>query len=199
MTQLGDSRAIDALPDHQTSEELLGLVYRELRTLAAQRLSREPSGQTLQATALVHEVYLRLTSDSKVQHWNGKHHFFGAAAEAMRRILIERARRRASQKAGGNFSRVPLTDTTAVESLAPEELLDLDAALQKLEKADSRKARLVQLRFFVGLTNAEAAEVLGVSVSTAENDWAYARCWLRVEMSQVGAGQESGQPDSEVL
>lgn len=199
MTPLGDSHAIDALPDHQTSEELLGLVYRELRALAAQRLSREPSGQTLQPTALVHEVYLRLTSDSKVQHWNGKHHFFGAAAEAMRRILIERARRRASQKAGGNFSRVPLTDMTAADTLGSEELLDLDVALQKLERIAPRKARIVQLRFFVGLTNAETAEVLGISVSTAENDWAYARCWLRVEMSQVDSGRESRRPDSEVL
>jgi RNA polymerase sigma factor (TIGR02999 family) len=199
MTQLGDSQAIGAPPDHQTSEELLGLVYRDLRSLAAQRLSREPSGQTLQATALVHEVYLRLTSNSKVQHWNGKHHFFGAAAEAMRRILIERARRRASQKAGGNFSRVPLTDTTAAESLAPEELLDLDVALQKLEKVDPRKARIVQLRFFVGLTNEEAADVLGISVSTAENDWAYARCWLRVEMSQVGSVRGGRWSDSEAL
>lgn len=188
MTKSSDAPSGDAAHDNQTSDELLGLVYRELRQLAAQNLSREPSGQTLQATALVHEAYLRLTSNLKEQRWNGKHHFFGAAAEAMRRILIERARKKASQKRGGEYSRVNLQEPLAAESLTSEELLDLDAALSKLERLDARKAKVVQLRFFVGLTNAEAAEVLGVSVSTAENDWAYARCWLRVEISQGLAG-----------
>jgi RNA polymerase sigma factor (TIGR02999 family) len=168
--------------DPQAAEQLLPLVYEELRRLAAQRMAREARGQTLQATALVHEAYLRLVDTDHAQQWNSRGHFFAAAAEAMRRILVERARHKHSLKAGGARRRVEMAD---IEPPAPEphvELLALNEVLDKLEKHNPRMAELVKLRFFAGLTIAEAAEVLGVSSSTADNDWAYARCWLRLEM-----------------
>jgi len=167
--------------DPQAGAQLLPLVYDELRKLAAQKLAREKPGQTLQATALVHEAYLRLVNKGAEPSWTGRGHFFAAAAEAMRRILVERARRKQSIKAGGGHRRVELDDIGAEEP--GDDLLLLHEALEKLEKKDKRKAQLVMLRFFAGLTNEQAAHMLGVSTSTADNDWAYARAWLRLELS----------------
>ncbi len=167
--------------DVQASEQLLPLVYAELRNLAGQRLLREKPGQTLQATALVHEAYLRLVG-SEDPGWNSRGHFFAAAAEAMRRILVESARRKASAKGGGGLQRV---DLAMAELVIPEprvDLLALDEALTALEAKDKRKADLVRLRYFAGLTNAQAASALGISTSTADNDWAYAKTWLRLAM-----------------
>jgi RNA polymerase sigma factor (TIGR02999 family) len=169
--------------DPQAAEQLLPLVYDELRRLAKQRMARESPGQTLEATALVHEAYLRLVDSDQAQKWNSRGHFFAAAAEAMRRILVERARHKRSLKAGGNRRRQELPDIQAAAVGGPHfDLLDLNDALQKLEKQDKRRAELVKLRFFTGLTMAEAAQVLGISPSTADNDWAYARSWLRLEI-----------------
>jgi RNA polymerase sigma factor (TIGR02999 family) len=169
--------------DPQATADLLPLVYNELRRLAAQRLSHERPGQTLQPTALVHEAYLRLVDVNAPQDWNSRGHFFAAAAEAMRRILVEQARRKASVKHGGGRHRVELADV-ASDSVAPTlDLLALDEALDKLAAKDPRKALLVKLRFFAGLTMQQAAEALGISTTTADNDWAYAKTWLRVEMS----------------
>ena len=173
--------------DPQAAEQLLPLVYEELRKLAAQKMAQEKPGQTLQATALVHEAYVRLVDSQKVQKWESQRHFFAAAAEAMRRILIDRARQKRSLKHGGHHERVDVElAEPAVMPMACDDLLGLDEALHKLESIDRRKAELVQLQFFAGLTTAQAAEALGVSVSTAENDWTYARCWLRLEMSGDG-------------
>ncbi len=170
----GDSRAI---------ERLLPLVYNELRKVAAAKLTKEKPGQTLQATALVHEAYIRLVDQSTPQQWANTRHFFAAAAEAMRRILIERARQRRSLKRGGNRQRVDLeTAEPVVLPIACDDILGLEEALRKLEQKDRRKAELVKLRFFAGLTTAQAAQALGVSTTTAENDWAYTRSWLRLEM-----------------
>src|SRR5262245_43066273 len=172
--------------DPSAAGQLLPLVYDELRQLAAQKLAQEKPGQTLQATALVHEAYLRLVDVEKVQHWDSRGHFFAAAAEAMRRILVDRTRHKQTRKAGGGCRRLDLDDLAP----APEEgngdhLLALDEALQQLEAEDSRKAELVKLRFFAGLTAEQAAAVLGVSISTTEKDWAYARSWLRVTIDRM--------------
>jgi RNA polymerase sigma factor (TIGR02999 family) len=173
--------------DPHAAEQLLPLVYQELRKLAAAKLAHEKPGQTLQATALVHEAYVRLVDRTAEQQWDGSRHFFAAAAEAMRRILIERARRKQSRMGGGDHQRVELDALEpAVLPMACDDLLGLDEALRKLEQKDARKAQLVKLRFFAGLTVAQAAEALGVSVSTAENDWTYARSWLRLEMQGSG-------------
>lgn len=170
--------------DPAAAEQLLPIVYHELRRLAAAKLAQEKVGQTLQATALVHEAYLRLVGQMEQQPWDNSRHFFAAAAEAMRRILIERARQKASLKRGGDRERVELADIeTAVLPLACDDILGLDEALQKLEQQHPRKAELVKLRFYAGLTTAQAAQMLGISTSTAENDWTYARSWLRLEMS----------------
>ena len=169
--------------DPSAASQLLPLVYDELRKLAAARMSQESPDQTLQATALVHEAYLRLVDVEEAQHWNSRGHFFAAAAEAMRRILVENARRKGSVKAGGGLRR---TDISCVEQEAecPQlDLLALNDALDKLNAKDPRKAELVKLRYFAGLTNEQAAQALGVSASTADNDWAYAKSWLRAEMS----------------
>jgi RNA polymerase sigma factor (TIGR02999 family) len=172
--------------DPHAAEQLLPLVYDELRTLAAQKLARETPGQTLQATALVHEAYLRLVDTRQAQHWNSRGHFFGAAAEAMRRILVERARHKRTIKGGGDRQREPLQDIAAAGG--PDiDLLALDEALTKLEAQEPRKAQLVKLRFFAGLTTNEAAEALGIASTTADNDWAYARCWLRLEIDGQSA------------
>ena len=172
--------------DPQAAEQLLPLVYEELRRLAAQKMGRESPGQTLEATDLVHEDYLRLVDSGPAQQWNSRGHFFGAAAEAMRRILVERARHKRSLKAGGNRRRQELPDIQAANVAGPHiDLLALNEALQKLEKNDKRRAELVKLRFFTGLTIAEAAQVLGISTSTADNDWAYARSWLRLEIGGI--------------
>jgi RNA polymerase sigma factor (TIGR02999 family) len=171
--------------DAAATEKLLPMVYEELRRLAASKLAHEKPGQTLQATALVHEAYLRMVDQSKPQEWENGRHFFAAAAEAMRRILIERARHKKSLKRGAGRQRVELD---AVEPsalpLACDDILGLDEALRKLEEKDSRKAALVKLRFFAGLTVAQAASALQISTSTAENDWVYTRSWLRLEMSE---------------
>jgi RNA polymerase sigma factor (TIGR02999 family) len=168
--------------DPAAAEELLPLVYTELRHLAAEKMAHEKPGQTLQATALVHEAYLRLVDQKSASHWNSRGHFFAAAAEAMRRILVERARHKNSQKAGGQYERVDLIDIEAPADPAFVDMLALHHALDKLEQKDRRKAELVKLRFFAGMTNEEASRVLGISSSTADNDWAYARAWLRLEM-----------------
>ncbi len=168
--------------DPTAAEELLPLVYAELRRLAAEKLAREKPGQTLQATALVHEAYLRLVDQAQAPHWNSRRHFLGAAAEAMRRILIERARHKNSQKGGGQFQRTDLPDIAAPAGPAWSDVLALHEALTRLERKNRRQAELVKLRFFAGLTNEEAASALGISPSTADNDWAYARAWLRIEM-----------------
>ena len=168
--------------DRQAAEQLLPLVYNELRKLAAQKLAQEKPGQTLQATALVHEAYLRLVDTEKVQHWESRGHFFAAAAEAMRRILVENARRKSSAKAGGGRKRVELAEVEPAIEGHPVDLLELDEALEGLAAKDQRKAELVKLRFFAGLTTEQAAEALGISTSTADNDWVYAKSWLRLAM-----------------
>lgn len=178
--------------DPTAAEHLLPLVYDELRKLAAVRLAQEKPGQTLQATALVHEAYIRLIGKDDAQRWDSRGHFFCAAAEAMRRILIERARQKRSLKRGGNLERIELDGVEPkFLPMACDDILGLDEAIQKLAQKDPRKAELVKLRFFAGLTTAEAAKSLGVSLSTAENDWTYARCWLKLEMSGDGKGSTS--------
>ena len=172
----------------KAAEELLPLVYTELRRLAADKIAHEKPGQTLQATALVHEAYLRLVDQNSASLWESRGHFFAAAAEAMRRIIVERARHKNSQKAGGNYSRVDLIDIEAPADPAFVDMLALHDGLAKLEQKDRRKAELVKLRFFAGLTNEEASRILGISPSTADNDWAYARAWLRLEMGDGAAG-----------
>ena len=166
------------------SEELLPLVYGELRKLAAAKLSREKSGQTIQATALVHEAWLRLVGSDVEMHWKGRGHFFGAAARAMQRILVENARRKKSLKAGGDYNRVELSQVAAQVPGRSVDVLEVDEALEKLEAQHPRKAELVRLRFFAGLTLPEAARALGISGSTADNDWAYAKTWLRLQMAE---------------
>jgi RNA polymerase sigma factor (TIGR02999 family) len=164
------------------ARELLPLVYDELRRLAAQRLAREVPGQTLQATALVHEAYLRLVGVDPERPWDGRGHFFAAAAEAMRRILVENARRRHRLKRGGDRARVDLGEDEPAAPETDDDLLALDEALERLALKDKTKAELVQLRVFAGLTLAQSAEVLGLSTSTADRYWAYARAWLRIEI-----------------
>ncbi len=169
--------------DPQAAERLLPLVYDELRKLAAVKLAQEKPGQTLQATALVHEAYLKLVDGQLSQHWNSRGHFFGAAAEAMRRILVDAARRKGSQKEGGGWQRQTLEGLEIANPADDEKLLTLDAALTRLETKDASKARLVKLRFFAGLTIDQAAAALGISTATAERHWTYARAWLQREMS----------------
>jgi RNA polymerase sigma factor (TIGR02999 family) len=170
--------------DPHAPDQLLPLVYDELRKLAASKLAQERPGQTLQPTALVHEAYVRLVDVEAAQHWNSRGHFFAAAAEAMRRILVENARHKQSQKAGGNRKRLALDDIHPETPGSEDDLLALDEALEKLALKDRRKAELVKLRFFAGLTIEQAARVLDISTSTADNDWAYARCWLRLEVHE---------------
>ena len=163
--------------------ELLPLVYDELRRLAAWHLANERPGQTLQATALVHEAYLRLTGKEDLQ-WNGRRHFFGAAAEAMRRILVENARRKKRLKHGGNLERVEIENLEIPSPMPDDELLALDEALDRLVAVDSRAAELVKLCFFVGLTQEQAAKHLEISISTVERTWAFARAWLFREIQK---------------
>jgi RNA polymerase sigma factor (TIGR02999 family) len=174
--------------DPRAAEQLLPLVYDELRKLAASKLAHERPGQTLQPTALVHEAYMRLVDVDRAQDWNSRGHFFAAAAEAMRRILVERARHKQSQKAGGNRTRLNLDELEPGTPDSDDDLLALDEALEKLMLKDRRKAQLVKLRFFAGLTVEEAARMLDISTSTADNDWAYARCWLRLEIDERNVG-----------
>jgi RNA polymerase sigma factor (TIGR02999 family) len=163
--------------DPHAAEQLLPLVYAELRKLAAQRLAQEKRGQTLQATALVHEAYLRLVGES-APHWSGRGHFFAAAAEAMRRILINRARDKQRLKRGGRRRRVDLARLAVVENASPDDLLVLDDALERLAQENKACADLVKLRFFAGLTQEQAAACLGISRRTANRYWAFARAWL---------------------
>ena len=168
--------------DPSAAEQLLPLVYEELRKLAAEKMAHERPGQTLEATALVHEAYLRLVDSEKSQQWNSRGHFFAAAAEAMRRILVENARRKQSRKHGGDQRRADL-DLDALVAPEPEmDLLALDAALDRLAERDPQKARLVELRYFAGLTGDQAAAVLGISSSSVDRQWTYTRAWLRREL-----------------
>jgi RNA polymerase sigma factor (TIGR02999 family) len=168
--------------DPQAAEQLLPLVYDELRKLAAAKLAQEKPGQTLQATALVHDAYIRLVDAEKVQHWNSRGHFFAAAAEAMRRILVDNAKRKRADKHGGGLERRDV-DTLDIETPEiPEDLVALDEALNKLAQTDKQAAELVQLRFFSGLPLAEAAQLLGIPPRTADRLWAYARAWLHQEI-----------------
>ena len=169
--------------DAHAAEELLPLVYDELRKLAAARLAQEKPGQTLQATALVHEAYLRLVEREQQDKWECRGHFFSAAAEAMRRILVERARRKRRLKRGGDLARQELVEDAIAAPEVDGDLLELDAALEKLQEKDPRKAELVKLRYFAGLTVEEAATALGITTSTADRDWAYARAWLYREIT----------------
>jgi len=173
--------------DPQAAEKLLPLVYDELRKLAAARMAHESPGQTLQATALVHEAYLRLTDgEAKASSWNGRGHFFAAAGEAMRRILVEHARAKHRLKHGGDWQRVEV-DEIALAAPAPrEDLLALDAALSKLKMIDAQAAELIQLRYFAGLGLADVAELLGISSRSADRIWAYARAWLQREIHESG-------------
>ena len=168
--------------DPSAAEQLLPLVYDELRKLAAARLAQEKPGQTLQATALVHDAYIRLVDVEKAQHWDSRCHFFAAAAEAMRRILVETARRKAREKHGGHLQRVELGAADIAMTTSPECLLEIHEALDKLAREDSQAAELVKLRYFAGFSVSEAAEVLGMSRSNAYEQWAYARAWLRCEI-----------------
>ena len=171
--------------DPTASEQLLPLVYEELRKLAAVKLANERPGHTLQATALVHEAYIRLTGNDVDILWNSQGHFFAAAAEAMRRILVEKARQKKTQKRGGDMQRQELRDVANIEEEPPEDLLYLDAALDRLREKDASKAELVQLRYFAGLTLPQAAAVLVIAQSTAEKHWSFAKCWLRSETRRI--------------
>jgi RNA polymerase sigma factor (TIGR02999 family) len=176
--------------DPHAAAQLLPLVYEELRKLAAQKLAQEKPGQTLQATALVHEAYLRLVDVEKAQHWDSRGHFFAAAAEAMRRVLIDTARRRRSQRRGGAADRRSLAGLEAAVPSSDDELLAVNEALERLNQVDPPKAELVKLRYFGGLTIPEAAQALGISVTTANRYWAYARAWLHEELA-VGEDSSS--------
>ena len=165
--------------DPHAAEQLLPVVYDELRRLAAQKLASEKPGQTLQATALVHEAYLRLVGADPEQHWDSRGHFFAAAAEAMRRILVDQARRRQAAKRGGLQKCVEMPESRLAAPMPDDELLALHEALEQLASIDSAAADLVRLRFFAGLKTTEAAEALGISVRSAHDLWAYARSWLR--------------------
>ncbi len=173
----------------KAAAELLPLVYDELRRLAAHKLAHEKPGQTLQATALVHEAWLRLAGpDQPAMHWESRRHFFGAAAEAMRRILIDRARRKAFERHGGQWQRVELDAVEIAAPIPDEQLLALHEALDELLLLDPQAAELVKLRFFIGLTHEQAAELLGLSRSAADRTWLFARAWLfqKVRLSESG-------------
>jgi RNA polymerase sigma factor (TIGR02999 family) len=182
------TRILEAIEhgDPQAAEQLLPLVYDELRKLAARKMAQEASGQTLQATALVHEAYLRLVASAKAsapqdRHWDSRGHFFVAAAEAMRRILVERARRKRSCNQGGERQRqaLELDDLPVKDPGDPLEVLAIHEAMDRLAEKSPRKAELIKLRYFLGCTMAETAQILGIAVKTAEEDWTYARAWLR--------------------
>jgi RNA polymerase sigma factor (TIGR02999 family) len=174
--------------DPHAAEQLLPLVYDELRQLAAHRLSQEKPGQTLEATALVHEAYLRLVEGDEAQHWDSRGHFFAAAAEAMRRILVDQARRKQRPKHGGDRRRIDLEEALFVCPEANEDVLALDEALVRLAREDPRKAELVKLRFFGGLSLEQAGAMVGISERTAKRYWAYARAWLYAAVRDGSAG-----------
>lgn len=195
------TRILDAMQggDPKAAEQLLPLVYNELRKLAAARLAREKPGQTLEATALVHEAYLRLVGHQEARPWDSRGHFFAAAAEAMRRILVERARSRGRQKRGGQRQRMELTDAVRSVGAPTDDVLAVDEALVKLELEDAAAAELVKLRFFAGLSIEEAAEVQRISRATAYRHWTYAKAWLRCELTRSNArdgdsGEDSAKP-----
>jgi RNA polymerase sigma factor (TIGR02999 family) len=171
--------------DAAAAGHLLPLVYEELRKLASLRLQQEKPGQTLQATALVHEAYLRLVDSERATHWESRGHFFAAAAEAMRRILVENARQKRQIKRGRDMTRHPLEEAIAVDPETNEDLVALDVALDRLKDIDAQAVKLVQLRYFAGLPIVEAAELLGVSPRTADRLWAFARAWLRRELADM--------------
>ena len=168
--------------DASAAEELLPVLYEELRKLASSKLASEKPGQTLQPTALVHEVFLRLVDVNQPQRWNGRGHFFGAAAEAMRRILIENARKKKQVRRGGDYQRLSLDDLDVAIDDRASELLDLNDAIDRLEQHDSRAAEVVKLRYFAGLSFPEIAEALGVSIRTVERDWTYGKTWLHAQL-----------------
>jgi len=179
--------------DPHAAEQLLPLVYQELRKLAAQKLAQEKPGQTLEATALVHEAYLRLVASGdasapRAQHWDSRGHFFAAAAEAMRRILIDRAREKRSEKRGGTRKRLDIDAIDVATKATPDQLLAIDDALAKLTREDPAAARLVELRYFAGLTVEESGKALGISTATAYRHWNYARAWLHSELLGTGEG-----------
>jgi RNA polymerase sigma factor (TIGR02999 family) len=177
--------------DPHAAEQLLPLVYNELRKLASSKMAAEASGQTLQATALVHEAYLRLVDGERAQHWNSRGHFFAAAAEAMRRILLNQARDKKRQKRGGGWQRLDLETLAVVDNASDEELIALDEALERLAQENPTCAELVKLRFFTGLTLAETAATLGLATRTADRHWAYARAWLyEVLRKEEGPAQD---------
>ena len=182
--------------DSLAAEQLLPLVYDELRRLAASKMSDERPDQTLQATALVHEAFVRLVDVNNAQQWNSRGHFFAAAAEAMRRILVENARRRRQLKRGAGFHKVEDHEITVVADNIQEDLIALDDALTKLSDTDPQAARLIQLRYFVGLSIPDAAKALGISPRSADRLWAFARAWLHREISGV---QDSDENSSEFL
>ena len=171
--------------DAGAAEQLLPKVYQELRNLAAAKLKQEKPGQTIQATALVHEAYLRLVDVEQTQRWDSRGHFFAAAAEAMRRILIDRAREKKSQKRGGHFKRQDVADIEIGGESLSTDILCLNEVLERFEQIDPAKAKLVKLRYFAGLTIPQAAEALQLSTSTADRHWAYARAWLHAELRNV--------------
>ena len=170
--------------DPHAAEQLLPLVYDELRRLAVHKLSQEKPGQTVQATALVHEAYLRLVDTEAVQQWNSRGHFFAAAAEAMRRILVDNARRKKAEKRGGGWQRHELLEAELAVDSTSNDLFAVDEALTRFAAEHPRAARVVHLRFFLGQTLAEAADLLGIDHRTVYRDWAYARAWLRRELDR---------------
>lgn len=178
------TRVLSALEqgDPHAAEQLLPLVYEELRKLAAQKLAQEAPGQTLQATALVHEAYIRLVDTDKAADWNSRGHFFAAAAQAMRRILVERARAKQRHKRGGTRQRFQIDTLDLATHVTPDQLLAIDEALARLAVEDPSAARLVELRYFAGLTVDEASQTLGIPTTTAYRHWKYARAWLQSEL-----------------
>ena len=180
LQELGEGR--------RSSEELLPLVYEELRALARSRMAREVPGQTLQATALVHEAYLRLVGDAD-PGWNGRGHFFGAAALAMRRILVEQARRKGRLKHGGGQRRLDVDDAVLAIEPPDADVLAVDQAVRRMEREDPRKGRIVDLRYFAGLTAKETAEVMGLSLGTIEREWRFIKAWLQTELAARRGGE----------
>jgi RNA polymerase sigma factor (TIGR02999 family) len=172
------------------AEKLLPLLYAELRRLAAEKMAQEKPGQTLEATALVHEAYLRLVDTDKAQHWNSRGHFYAAAAEAMRRILVEQARRKGRVRHGGGRRRVDLEQACPAGPSPDYDLPAIDDALERLAEQDPARAELVKLRFFAGLTMPEAAKMLGISLATAQRHWTFARTWLYAELADGEAAPE---------
>jgi RNA polymerase sigma factor (TIGR02999 family) len=182
--------------DRSAADQLLPLVYDELRKLAAQKLAQEKPGQTLEATALVHEAYLRLVDVEKAQRWDSRGHFFAAAAEAMRRLLVDNARRKRRPKHGGDRKRLDLDAAAPIAQTPADDLVELDEALRRLETTDAVAAGLVKLRYFAGLSMPQAAEALQLPLRTAERNWTYARIWLHRELSRGDGTAAALNPDS---